>query len=209
MRLFHPCLFPSIAQYVAMVGDEALIFERFDHYQKQTYRNRCHIVGPNGLQKLHVPIKHTKTDGRQAYKDVRIEQAFAWKKNFRKSLEAAYRSSPFFEYFEEEINAVFEKDHTFLLDLNLHSMEVVADCLQWSMSYVWTETYEMQSSHEDHRWLVNAKEKTDLSFENYPQVFSEKIGFVENLSVLDLLFNEGTNAMTYLKRQPFPSRKES
>ncbi|HSN48826.1 MAG TPA: WbqC family protein, partial [Flavobacterium sp.] len=114
-----------------------------------------------------------------------------------------YRSSPFFEYFEDEIRPVFEKKHIFLLDLNFEAMLIVSKCLRMKLDFETTTEYFGEADSNtilDFRTLANGK-KDDSQFEPYTQVFEEKHGFLNNLSVLDLLFNEGKYALDYLKNQ--------
>ncbi len=200
--LLHPSYFPSISQFVAMAQADKITFEMEDNFQKQTNRNRMYIYSPNGIQLLNIPIKHSR-ETHQKTKDIRLETAFDWQKQHFKSLEAAYRSSPFFEFFEDAIQPIFEKKHTFLMDLNFQTIEIVAKCLRMELSYQKTEEY----FHEaplflDHRALINGKKDT-TQLTPYTQVFEEKQGFISNLSILDLLFNEGRFALDYLKKQKF------
>ena len=154
--IIHPTYFPSISHYIAMLQADLVTLEMEDNFQKQTNRNRMYIYSPNGVQLLNIPVKHS-IDKHQKYKDVRIENDFGWQKNHFKSLEAAYRTSPFFEYFEDDFRPLFEKKHEFLLDLNLETFELVNEALG--------------------------------------------INLINNLSILDLLFNEGRYAVDYLKNQ--------
>lgn len=198
--LIHPSYFPSISHFVAIAQAGRVTFEVDDNYQKQTYRNRMFIYSPNGLQLLNIPIKHSK-DTHQKTRDVKLETAFDWQKQHFKSLEAAYRSSPFFEYFEDAFVPIFEKKHTYLLDLNYQSMELVSKCLR--LDFVFDETAEYfheVTDKTDLRHLINGKKDT-AQLEPYTQVFGDKHGYLNNLSILDLLFNEGRHALDYLKRQ--------
>ncbi|MBE9575128.1 WbqC family protein [Flavobacterium proteolyticum] len=198
--LIHPTYFPSISHYVAMLQADSVTFEMEDNFQKQTNRNRMYIYSPNGVQMLNIPIKHSK-DKHQKYKDVRIENDFGWQKNHFKSLEAAYRTSPFFEYFEDDFRPLFEKKHEFLMDLNLEIFELVNDSLGINIQpEKTTEFFHEVSDYNDFRPLVNGKKDT-TQLEEYTQVFNEKHGFLNNLSILDLLFNEGRYAVDYLKNQ--------
>jgi hypothetical protein len=130
-----------------------------------------------------------------------IENEFDWQKQHFKSLEAAYRSSPFFEFFEDDIVPVFEKKYTFLMDLNFEVLDIVTKCLRMKFEFgKTTEYFHEVENIKDFRYLTNGK-KDFNSFEKYPQVFDDKHGFINNLSVLDLLFNEGKFAMDYLKSQ--------
>ena len=198
--LLLPTYFPSISHFAVMVQSENITFEMEDNFQKQTNRNRTYIYSPNGIQLLNIPVKHSKTT-HQKTKDVLIENEFDWQKQHFKSLEAAYRSSPFFEFFEDDIFPVFEKKHTYLIDLNMEVLDIVTKCLRMKLEFGKTTEYFHETENIiDFRFLANGKKDTN-SFEKYLQVFDDKHGFINNLSVLDLLFNEGKFAMDYLKTQ--------
>lgn len=197
--LIHPTYFPSISHYVAMLQADSVTFEMEDNFQKQTNRNRMYIYSPNGIQMLNIPIKHSK-EKHQKYKDVRIENDFGWQKNHFKSLEAAYRTSPFFEYFEDDFRPLFEKKHEFIMDLNLEIFELVNNALGIKIiPEKTTEFFHDVPDFIDLRHLANGK-KDITQLETYTQVFNDKHGFINNLSILDLLFNEGRYAVDYLKR---------
>jgi hypothetical protein len=198
--LIHPTYFPSISHFVAMAQADCIVVEVEDNFQKQTNRNRTYIYSPNGIQMLNIPIKHTK-ERHQNIKEVRLETAFDWQKQHFKSLEAAYRTSPFFEFYEDSLMPIFSKKFRFLMDLNLESMSIVSKCLGMPFEYEKTiEYFHEVSDYEDFRSLVDGKKDT-YSFESYTQVFGEKHGFLNNLSIVDLLFNEGRFALDYLKSQ--------
>ncbi|AJA69142.1 WbqC family protein [Myroides odoratimimus] len=199
--LIHPSYFPSISHFVAMLQADKITFEMEDNFQKQTNRNRAFIYSANGKQMLNIPIKHSK-ELKQKYKDVRIEHAFGWQKQHFKSLEAAYRTSPYFEYFEDEIRPIFEGKPEFMLDLNLQIHEVLCSCLGIDLPYEQTKDYHKEVSNDitDLRTLINGKKDTNI-YTPYIQVFDEKHGYLNNLSILDLLFNEGRHAIDYLKKQ--------
>jgi hypothetical protein len=198
--LIHPSYFPSISHFVAMAQSDLVTFEMDDNFQKQTNRNRMYIYSPNGIQLLNIPIKHSKT-AHQKTKDVKLETAFDWQKQHFKSLEAAYRTSPFFEYFEDDIRPIFEKKHEFLMDLNFETMSIVSKCLGLEFDYNETTEYFHEVTDKiDFRNLINGK-KDVSQFDSYTQVFGEKHGYLNNLSILDLLFNEGRYSLDYLKKQ--------
>jgi len=184
-----------------MVQADSVIFEVHDNFQKQTNRNRMYIYSPNGIQLLNIPLKHNTGKGHQKFKDTKIEQAFDWQKQHFKSLEAAYRTSPFFEYFEDDIRPVFEKKHMFMMDLNFQIMEILAKCLGTDFSYQkTTEYFHEVTDVKDLRYLTNGKKDTS-QFQAYTQVFDDRHGYLNNLSILDLLFNESRHAIGYLKNQ--------
>ncbi|WP_158727691.1 MULTISPECIES: WbqC family protein [unclassified Flavobacterium] len=200
--IIHPTYFPSISHFVAIAKAESVLYEVEDNFQKQTNRNRTYIYSPNGIQLLNIPIKHSKIT-HQKTKDIRIENDFDWQKQHFKSLEAAYRSSPFFEFFEDDLQPIFEKKHDFLMDLNFEVLELLSKCMRMKMDYTKTTSYLLETDPEiilDYRTLVNGK-KDQSQFEPYQQVFDDKHGFLNNLSVLDLLFNEGKFTLDYLKNQ--------
>src|SRR5690606_1138696 len=198
--IIHPAYFPTVSHFVIIANNE-VIFEVEDNYQKQTYRNRAYIYGPNGKQLLSVPIIHTKSHGRQKYKEVKIENDFNWQKQHWKTLETAYRTSPFFEFYEDDILPLFTKKHTYLMDLNFEIIELISSFLEIELCVEKTISYIEKPEHVDFRKLANAKSSESYDFDEYIQVFSEKYGYINDLSILDLLFNEGTNALTYLESQ--------
>ena len=198
--LIHPSYFPSISHFVAIAQADLVTFEMEDTFQKQTNRNRMYIYSPNGIQLLNVPIKHSK-ERHQLMKEVRLETAFDWQKQHFKSLEAAYRTSPFFEYFEDSIAPIFHKKYTFLMDLNFETMAIVSKCLSLEFDYdETTEYFHQVADKTDFRPLINGKKDTS-QFDSYTQVFGNKHGYLNNLSILDLLFNEGRYALDYLRTQ--------
>ena len=199
--LIHPTYFPSISHYVAMAKADSITLEMEDNFQKQTNRNRMYIYSANGLQLLNIPVKHLKNN-HQMSKDIQLETEFDWQKQHFKSLEAAYRSSPFFEFFEDIIMPVFEKDYKFLMDLNLDTMSIISKCIGIKTKFMQTEEFHKETDLVDFRNLAAGK-KDQTEITPYTQVFGEKYGFINNLSVLDLLFNEGRYSLEYLKSQNF------
>lgn len=197
--LLHPTYFPSIAQFHLLLTCPCML-EVSDNYQKQTLRNRAYIYGANGKQALNLPIKHVGGDtGRQLYKDVKVENGFPWQRLHWKSLETAYRTSPYFEYYEDELVSIFEKKYTYLLDVNLDTIETLLGCMQVALQFDKTTSYEAAPQGlVDYRFLSSAKKFYPVAMEPYHQIFSDKYGFIPNLSVLDLLFHEGPNAPSYL-----------
>ncbi len=200
MALFHPTYFSSIAQFSLLLHVENLQFEIFDNFQKQTYRNRCYIYGANGKQLLNVPIQ--KVSGKQLSKDVKIDYNSNWQSEHLKTLFSAYNSSPFFEYYIDELMPLFQKKETFLVDLNLNCLEVIIELLQEKISFTKTIIYQKELPN-DYRCLVGAKGQFLYKPTNYTQVFEEKHGFIPNLSILDLLFMEGPATALYLEKNTY------
>lgn len=199
--LIHPTYFPNIATFVALIKAEHVVMEIQDNYQKQTYRNRCYIYAANGKLQLSVPVVFSQKN-RQKYSEVKIANHYNWQDNHWKSLESAYRTSPFFEFYADELQPLFTETFDTILDFNLKCFEVVCECLQLEISVSKTETFEKQPNNiVDYRTLVHAKKETLIPLKPYTQVFDSKHGYINNLSILDLLFNEGTNAISYLQSQ--------
>lgn len=205
--LLHPAYFGPVSQWATMVQADKLVFENEDNYQKQTYRNRLYLYDANGKLSLNIPVKHSSslglnTNGRQKYKDVQIENDFNWQIQHWRAFKTAYQTSPFFEFYEDELYPLYHREYKFLMDFNYDCMQFVADCLQIDLSYEKTAEYILKPSGINNlRHLIEAKSKTKFRFSAYTQVFEEKHGFLENLCILDLLFNEGNNALNYLKEQ--------
>ena len=203
--LIHPTYFPNIANFVAIAKAEEVTFETDDNFLKQTYRNRSYIYAANGKLLLNIPVIHTQKN-RQKYRDVKISQDTNWQDLHWKSLLSAYRTSPFFEYYEDELEPLFKTKTNYILDFNLKCFETICDCLQIEIDFSKTDTYQKNVENKsDFRFLVNAKTE-EPTFEPYTQVFDTKHGFLNNLSILDLLFNEGPNALNYLESQTIKTR---
>ena len=141
--LLHPTYFPNIAHFVGMINAKTLTFEVADNYQKQTYRNRTYVYGANGKLALQIPVNFSQKN-RQLYKDVRIANNEKWQAHHLKSLQSAYRTSPFFEYYEDELIPLFNTHHEFLLDFNFKCLETIAECLQLYLNYETTNTFEKE-----------------------------------------------------------------
>lgn len=178
-----------------------VIFEVQDNYQKQTYRNRAHIAHTNGVLQLNIPVKHSKDGARQKTKEVLVENSFPWQSQHWKSLQTAYRTSPFFEFYEDDLKPLFQKSVNNLMDHNFEIFELLCQLLGADITWSKTEIYEETPALQDLRYLVNAKKEPQYPLQSYTQVLESHHGFLSNLSVLDLLFNEGPNALHYLESQ--------
>ncbi|MCK0188609.1 WbqC family protein [Arenibacter sp. F20364] len=198
--LLHPAYFPNIANFAAIVQND-ICWEVMDNYQKQTYRNRCYICTDLGLHMLNIPIKHIgNKKGKQKYGNVQIDNDYHWQRQHWRTLETAYRTSPFFEFYEDDIAPLYHNTFHSLMDFNLKTIETICQCMQINMPLHRTATYEVDVTDKiDGRFLIDSKTKPQFEQPVYVQVFEDRNDFVPNLSILDLLFNEGTNALTYLK----------
>lgn len=208
--LIHPAYFGPISQYVALVQADQVVFEQEDHYQKQTYRNRMYIYEANGRLLLNIPIRHLasltgekRTPGKhQLYKEVRIENHFHWQKLHWRGLKSAYQASPFFEFYEDELLPLYHRKYVFLMDFNDACLEFTTKCLQLDLNREKTTAFTREPEGVlDFRSLIDPKDPADFSPEPYHQVFQNKHGFLPDLCILDLLFNEGPSSLAYLQKQ--------
>ncbi len=183
-----------------MVKSNKILFEIEDNFQKQTYRNRCYIYTASGKHLLNVPIQHSK-ENKQKTKDVKIDSKYDWQKLHLKTLQTAYSSSPFFEFYIDDLLPIFERKTTFLLDLNLKCHQFVMKALQLEIPVLKTTEFNKEPNYLDLRNLALAKNNKSYNLERYFQVFGTNHGFISNLSILDLLFMEGPNTLNYLESQ--------
>ncbi len=196
----------SVILWAYLAQAECVILEKYDHYQKQTQRNRLYIHGANGKLMLSVPIKHLGKKGHQYYKDVKIDNSFWWQGQHWKSLEAAYRSSPYFEYYEDDIAFLYQERFTHLYALNTAFFQVLKSLIGLSFELSFSKSYEKEVALQDIRQLQEVKKSQAVSEVVYTQVFDDKNGFIPNLSVLDLLFNEGPESLHLLKNYWLPKK---
>jgi hypothetical protein len=189
--------FGPVSYYVLLSRSPAVRIELYEHFVKQTWRNRCSIYSPNGVQHLTVPL-----DGRRdktLTRDIRISYARSWQVLHWRSLEAAYRSSPYFEYYEEDLRSLFEKKFETLVDLNTASQQVMMELIGIKTALSFTEKYETKPAGlTDLRDTLSKGRVEGQSLPRYMQVFENKFGYISNLSILDLFFNLGPNTNSYL-----------
>ncbi len=199
MAVFIPTYFSPISQYRAIINADTVLFETEDNFQKQSYRNRCYIFNTNGKQLLNIPVKHPATSGRKKTKDTIIESATNWQDQHFKSLKTAYRNSPFFEFYIDDLAPIFDKKYTFLQDLNFDTFDFITDALQLEIDYKKSKSYIDSDEKSDFRSLADVKFLPNNLTDKYIQMFDDKHGFIPNLSILDLLFMEGPNAISFLE----------
>ncbi|HEY4539509.1 MAG TPA: WbqC family protein [Faecalibacter sp.] len=193
---FPAFYFGPIDYYADMVKSETIEIEVCENFQKQTYRNRCNILGANGKLPLTIPMHH---DGSRNMKDIKPSYDHNWQKEHFKSLRSAYLSSPYFEYYEDEIATFYDRKEKFLLDLNLRTIEFILSKLKIDTTVTHTSSFQVLETDFDFRNKYSAKKEPAIHFPEYVQVFDEKFGFTPGLSILDILFSEGPHAAIYLK----------
>lgn len=189
----------NIAFYQLLTGYDEVYIEQHEYFQKASYRNRCEVAGPNGRLTLSVPVVGGK-DKKQYYKEARISYEHPWLKDHWNSFTAGYRRSPYFEFYEDRFEAVFTKKHELLFDLNLELFQLSMELLKLPIALKFTSNYQAKpdSEMDDYRSYFLPKKNQDCDVE-YPQVFGDRTGFLSNLSIVDLLFNEGPHALQLIK----------
>lgn len=184
--------------YYELLSHQTIHIEQHEFFIKQTYRNRCEILGANGKQTLSVPLKERKN--KSLTKDIRIDYKTPWQMQQWRSISSAYNASPFFEYYQDDLFPLFEKKFDFLLDLNQAAQEKIFEIMGIKIKTLLTEQYEVEPhSTQDARNHFSPKIKSKKNFPPYIQVFENKYEFVPNLSILDVLFNLGNECEYYLR----------
>lgn len=181
---------------------QTIKIEQWEFYMRQSYRNRCVIYGPNGIQDLNIPVQKGNK-GKEIVRDVKISYDTKWQHNHIKAIEAAYNSSPFFEFYIDDILPLYSKKYEFLLDLN---SEILNLCLEWldiDKVYNLSSDFNNGIIGDDYRNTIHPKlkfQKVDKYFDTveYMQGFELRHGFISNLSVLDLVFNMGPESRIVL-----------
>lgn len=202
MSLFIPTYFSPISQYSEIINSDEVLFEMDDNFQKQSYRNRCYIFNTNGKQLLNIPVKHPLSSSRKKTKDTLVENVTPWQDQHFKSLKTAYRNSPFFEFYVDDLAPIFEKEYKFLQDINIDTFLFISEALQLESKFKKTTTYTTETQSTDFRALADIKNQPTHKVSKYIQMFDDKHGFISNLSILDLLFMEGPNAISFLEKKP-------
>jgi len=199
--LLSSAYFPPV-HYMALISKAARVsIEKEENYQKQTYRNRCNIISSNGLQSLTVPVL-LGSFHKMPVKDIRIDYSKRWQQLHLRGLRASYASSPYYQFYIEDVEKVILKGHQFLIDLNMHSLNVVMALSGINTPITYTEEFETPGKGKyDFRYMISPKKNFPpglFTFPAYPQVFSDRWGFTEKLSTLDLLFNIGPECSALL-----------
>jgi hypothetical protein len=191
-----------IQYYQKLITYQNCVIEHHENFIKQTFRSRCDIYSPNGLLTLSIPLE--KRNKRQSVKDVRISYEYNWQTLHWRSLESCYRRSPFFEYFEDDLHPFFQdKKFDFLIDFNEAIQQEILQLLKLKTNYSFSTEYKKDYAEaDDYRTIVSPKESLDADknfiIKPYYQVFEPRHGFIPNLSIVDLLFNQGSRVLDYI-----------
>jgi hypothetical protein len=189
-----------VEYYSAMAKADTVFLEHYEFYEKQSYRNRCNIAGANGQLALTIPVEKSK-GLRMLTRDVRISEHSDWQLQHWRSIESAYNSTPFFEYYKDDLIPFYEKNWTFLWDFNAEIQAKMLELLDLQVDVQLTKEYKVDFDEnvQDVRNSIHPKKETDVgSFKTYYQVFEQRFGFIPNLSSIDLLFNMGNESILIL-----------
>jgi hypothetical protein len=197
--LLSSAYLPPIEYFSSIINSEKQLIEKHETYKKQTYRNRCKILGPNGILTLTIPINkpngnHTKIN------EITISYFENWQQIHWRSIESSYNSSPFFLYYKEEFKEIYQKKHKYLFDLNNDFLKLISEFISIEFTINLTSKFVNNPTNIlDLRNIISPKKLSQkIDFIKYSQVFANKFGFTPNLSIIDLLFNIGPEAIDYL-----------
>lgn len=192
-----------VAYYQILANAKEVLFEQHESYSKQSYRNRCVIATANGLMELSIPIEKTSKSG-SSIKDIRISYHANWQTNHWKSILSAYNSSPFLEYYMDDLAPFYEQKWDFLWDFNHNFQQKILELIDLEPNIKLTSNYQKTypADWQDFREILHPKKQLPTTnFPPYYQVFSQKFGFQPNLSILDLLLNMGNETILHLQKR--------
>jgi hypothetical protein len=198
--LVSTAYFPSVYYMAEVLRADEIVIEAFETYPKQTCRNHCRIFGPNGSLTLTIPV--IKANGNHTLtKDILVSTSQPWQKIHWRSIETAYNNSPFFLYFQDYFARFYEKNYRFLIDLNMEVFQTLLQIFKLEPTVRYTEMFERSPEGvNDLRTILGVKYSSrQRSYPRYTQVFESRHGFIPGLSILDLLFNLGPEALFYLQ----------
>ncbi len=192
--LIEPHYLPSLAWMKLASRYEKICFDLGEHHIKSSYRNRCHILGPNGILHLSVPLLHGKGQ-KTTTGNVRISYAEDWRKNHLTTIMSCYRRAAFYEYFADMFEPVYHEKHDRLIDLNLACIRIIFRICKYKQELLFSDTYipPGTAGYDDFRNRLRPGRPNGLKLQHpkYTQVFSDRFGFFEDLSSIDYIFNQG------------------
>lgn len=196
-KIMVPPYFGPISCWKQIINSN-ILWDVHQNYIKQTFRNRTFIHSANGLQILTIPVKHSKI--KFSMLDAKIDNSIAWQKNHWRSIQSAYSSSPFFEFYRDSLEGIYIKEYTYLTKFNFDLINLILEWTDIEMKSELSKSYKIQYKNGlDLRENIENKKYSSSDNIIYKQVFSDKNGFLNDLSIIDLIFNEGPNSISYLK----------
>lgn len=212
--LLSTAYFPPVEYFAALANSTAAFIEGEETYQKQSYRTRCHIHSGNGLLILTIPALREGGEHKVPIRDVKIDYSKPWLIQHKRAIEAAYMSSPFFEYYVDDIFPILDAEPDSLFDLNTALLKKIMELIGLKNNLSFTDTY-LQPQQAQDAGILDLRERIHPKWKGenllrsmniekpYYQVFTNKQGFLSNLSILDLLCNEGPNSISFLKSKSY------
>ena len=197
-----PSLYLAPVSYYACLAQHGkAVVEQYENYQKQTLRNRCRIASPNGVLPLTIPVVKPDTP-KVLMRDTRISDHGNWRHLHWQALTSSYRRTPFFEFYADDFRPFYEQKWEFLVDFNMALQETVCRLIDLDVTVTRTASYRGDSQLSTFNSLIGfaASLVEELSTPSYYQLFSDRHGFMPDLSIVDLLFNMGPESILYLKR---------
>ena len=193
------CYLPPVSYFHAIARSEgSIILDKYEHFPKQTYRNRTGIATANGILNLVVPIQHGRKQ-HVAMKDVKISYDHNWQRLHWMSIQTAYRTSAYFEYYEDDFKSLYETNYEMLFDYNVAQLELVLKCLKLKKAIEYTDKFVKSYEERDFREKIHPKrESVYANPKPYYQIFEDRTGFIPNVSIIDLIFNQGPQSKNYL-----------
>jgi hypothetical protein len=201
--LLSTAYFPPACYFSLAAGADEVRIEKWENYHKQTFRNRCTILGANGPLDLTVPVLRGSFH-KTPIRDLKIDESRRWRDLHLRGILSAYSTAPYFEFYFETIKDVITSKHRYLLDLNMEALEKMLDNVGIDVRVSLTEEFTGEGIVDgDFRYLITPKKsvRSDLhSDARYQQVFSDRYGFIPGLSIIDLLLNNGPGTGALLQR---------
>jgi hypothetical protein len=195
--LLSTAYFPPVEYFSLISKADEVVIEREENYLKQSYRNRCYILSSHGPQLLTVPV-YLGSQHKTAIKEIRIDYSKRWQQVHLRALQASYSSSPYYQFYFENIESVISKRIDLLIDLNMILMELLLKMLKLKQKISYSTHFEPQGvSENDNRYNISPKKPSAFRGKEYMQVFGNSEGFTPGMSILDLLFNLGPEAINY------------
>ena len=189
---------PPVEYFSLISQADEIVIEREENYLKQSYRNRCYILSTHGKQLLSVPV-FLGSQHKTPLKEIRIDYSKRWQQIHLGALTASYNSSPYFQFYFENIEKIISRRFVFLIDLNMELMESVLQMLKMEIEVTYSTNFEPASEADnDYRYKISPKEVSQFFVKEYMQVFNNPNHFVQGLSIVDLIFNMGPEATNYL-----------
>ena len=194
LKVLEPTYFPPISHW-KHISSNNLQWSINSRYNKQTLTNRTYIDSSNGELMLTVPIKHSGKNVPRKFSEIKIDNSSNWKKTHYKSIKICYQSSPYFEFYEDDISFFYESDYEYLHQLNFASINLVCNWINLEMP---KENFNVQEKEFINLiYLSNTKRTRELLEKKYTQTFQVSNGFINDLSILDLIFNCGPDSKNY------------